>query len=716
MTDVVACCADLPEGDADAIAGGIIAMGGLFTSKLTSQVTHIVALSMDSEQVDTAIKKRLRVKVVLPHWFDDCLRLGRKIEESPYELPDPEILRTAHPRAPVGNSRGAVSGALDPDPSASPPPTPSDTRKEQRIFKNKKILLGKDLGIGSHLRGVLEGILKFSGGKIVDAVESCDIYIGRYRQGLNYKLASRAKKHVGNLAWLYYLITTDMWTSPLRRLLHYPIAKDGLPGFKGLKISLSNYTGDARTYLENLILATGAECTKTLKQDNTHLITAHIESEKCAAAKDWGIHLVNHLWLEESYAKWKLQSVSNSRYTHFPSRTNLGEIVGQTRIDRSLLEPIFFPQEDVEMADPSDDEASVPAKDQETVPKPAPKAKAPSKNNIAPVEHRTPATTRFIGIGKENITPSTSSSRKAKDAATAKLHDLTPDIALYEKERKRVGGVVFGGRRKNDEDRVEMTRKRSAEDLMETDDTEETEPKKPRKGLPPPAMHLLISSYKKWIDQPKVEDSDRAKLRSLGIIVTTEPSRATHLAAPHIVRTLKFVAAIAYAPAIVSTTFIDACLEKDDLVDPDKFLLQDKANEKKLGFSLSLARERAKENRNRLLGGRAVYCLENIHGGYEAYKSIVEANGGICMIWRNRKGTMVPSRRAESDPDTDDDTQDVYLLSGPGIENDNLWKRFRQMAEGSRKTPRIVKADWLLESAMCQKVLPTHAYEIRKEA
>ena len=329
MADVVACCADLPEGDADAIAGGIIAMGGLFTSKLTSQVTHIVALSMDSEQVDTAIKKRLRVKVVLPHWFDDCLRLGRKIDEAPYELPDPEILRTSHSKLPLDKSKGLVSGAVHPDPSGSPPPTPSDTRKEQSVFKNKKIFLGLDLGIGPSLREVLQNLIKASGGKVVSLVPHCDIYIGKYRHGQEYRYASRARKYVGNLAWLYYLITTDTWTSPLRRLLHYPVAQEGLPGFKDMKISLSNYTGEARTYLESLIVATGAECTKTLKQDNTHLITAHIESEKCAAAKDWGIDLVNHLWLEESYAKWKEQSVSNSRYTHFPSRTNLGEVVGQ---------------------------------------------------------------------------------------------------------------------------------------------------------------------------------------------------------------------------------------------------------------------------------------------------------------------------------------------------------------------------------------------------
>jgi len=203
-------------------------------------------------------------------------------------------------------------------------------------------------------------------------------------------------------------------------------------------------------------------------------------------------------------------------------------------------------------------------------------------------------------------------------------------------------------------------------------------------------------------------------LRSLGIIVTQDPSRATHLAAPGILRTHKFVSALAYAPAIISTEFIDACLESHDLPDPDKFALKDKPNEKKLGFTLKQSRERAKENRNQLLVGRTVYCMENILGGYETYKSIVEANGGECNSYRGRPTTMVPSQRADSETSTADDEsqKEVILISSPGQENSKLWTKFKAMVEGSRKLPRIVRSDWLLETAMHQKILPFGQYEI----
>jgi len=75
---------------------------------------------------------------------------------------------------------------------------------------------------------------------------------------------------------------------------------------------------------------------------------------------------------------------------------------------------------------------------------------------------------------------------------------------------------------------------------------------------------------------------------------------------------------------------------------------------------------------------------------------------------------MVPSKRADSEMSgTDDDGQnEVYLLSTPDPDNAKIWTRFRAMAEGSRKNPRIVRTDWLLESAMHQKILPVGKHEI----
>lgn len=714
MSDVVATCADLPLGDKDAIAGGILAMGGNWSSKLTSQVTHIVALTMDNDKVEQVKRNNLNMTVVLPHWFDDCLKLGKKIDEGPYTLPDAEILQAPGGKAPLGRPNKHVAGAATSHPDVEGIPSLSG-RKALKVFKNKRILLDEDLKISHSLRSILNGMISTSNGKVVEKVSEANILICKYRCGNNYNTATGKKIDVGNLSWLYYLIVHDLWTSPYRRLLHYPIPKEPLPGFESLKISLSNYSGEARTYLENLILATGAECTKTLKQENTHLVTAHKKSEKVAAAEDWNIAVINHLWVEESYARWEMQSLTSSRYTHFPTKTNLGEVVGQTQVDRKVIEQKFFAQVQSGVdtprslrkgqADSKALDARTPAKGNA---RPASTAKGKTQTSGA----QTPATSRVLASGKENLTPNTGGSRKSKEAATAKLHDMSSDIALFEKERKRVGGVVYGGRRKGDEDRVDSGRKRSAE-LVEADADDRKAVKRPRIDPSSTQMHLLISGYKGWVGKPKKEDEEIKRLRQLGIAVVDHPSKATHLAVPNILRTPKFMVALAYAPKVLSTDYIEACLEEDEFLEPDAYELVDEVNEKKHDVVLKEALERAKANKQQLLKGTTIYCTEKIISGFETLQAIAEANGTTLTHYRGRHVT-IPSRRAGSQTDSKDDTDnEVYLISNDNEEDRRLWPKFVRMAEDGRRRPYVLVAEWLLSSALRQEVQPLGRYQLR---
>lgn len=474
--------------------------------------------------------------------FDDCLKLGKRIDEGPYCLPDPEILRKKPEDKISDAARHDLIGASSADPGRLPTPSssPSADRRKLTVFKDKRVMLSTDLDLGSHLLGTIEDLIQSGGGSVTGSIYKADIFICHYRESMDYRIASRARCGVGNLAWLYHLIMHNAWTSPLKRLLHYPIARNGLPGFKDFRVSLSNYNGEARVYLENLAKAAGGEFTKTMKEDNTHLITAHTVSEKCDAAKEWNINMVNHLWLEESYAKWQIQSLANPRYTHFPSRTNLGEVVGQTPIDKQVLERVFFPKgsdmdqemEDVSLPKPmsiKDQNAAssrVPnssavhpsSSANQAVPYrnlnsdgPTPRAPKESRRHSEGTTLRTPAAPRYAG-GKENDTPSTTGSRGAKDRAVAKLHDLAPDIALFEKESKRVGGVIFGGRKPSEEKGNGGGRKRSKsqdEDTVAEADDEMRGAKRARKSREPPSMRVLLSGYKRWVGQAKKESDER---------------------------------------------------------------------------------------------------------------------------------------------------------------------------------------------------------------
>ena len=68
FSGLIVCCDGLPEGDHDAIIGYVLAVGGLYSGKITKQVTHLIALSTESEQCHLALNKKLDCKIVLPHW------------------------------------------------------------------------------------------------------------------------------------------------------------------------------------------------------------------------------------------------------------------------------------------------------------------------------------------------------------------------------------------------------------------------------------------------------------------------------------------------------------------------------------------------------------------------------------------------------------------------------------------------------------------------
>ena len=52
----------------------------------------------------------------------------------------------------------------------------------------------------------------------------------------------------------------------------------------------------------------------------------------------------------------------------------------------------------------------------------------------------------------------------------------------------------------------------------------------------------------------------------MGIRLMSEGGHCTHLAAPHILRTEKFLCALAYAPIVVSLKWVQDSLEKDTVL------------------------------------------------------------------------------------------------------------------------------------------------------
>ncbi|KAK0708159.1 hypothetical protein B0H67DRAFT_494925 [Lasiosphaeris hirsuta] len=728
FSNVILTCADIPNIDKETIIGATMALGGMEAKDLTRLTTHICALSMDHPKCIEAQKKSPKCKIVLPHWFGDCFRLGKRIDEGPYLLPDPEILRKgAEEEIKIPLSQD-LQGATSADPNAILPSMQAERRREKLVvFAQKKVMFSSDLLLNMNLEKTLAGLVNESGGEIVQQVDDCDIFVCRYRDGPDYVKAAQNQKNVGNLSWLYHLIVQNEWTSPFRRLLHYPIPKDGIPGFKDMKITLSNYGGDARTYLENLITASGATYTKTMKAENTHLITARMHGEKCEAAKDWNIEIVNHLWIEESYSKCKVQSLTNAKYHHFPQRTNLGEVIGQMFLDERMLQNMFYPGGEENLDSATRKKRKIMKDAQENVYKVGTPADFDMMKNSSPVVPRaakkaravqarsyaTPAKAHILS-GKENDTPSilSTGSRSAKAQALSKLQDMAPDIALYEKEKKRSAKdthAPWGGKRAADYlDKEHSVRTSSLGEVSDDEDeaqgsSSKRPSKRPKLSLPQVDMRICITSYHRWsVGGKGKEEADKKKLRNLGIHIVQESAICDYLAAPRVVRTKKFLMALTRGPEVISSSFIDECLDTGKRPDPKDHLLIDEENEKKYGVKLDVIVSRARAVRGRLLIGVPIYCTVDIRNGVDSYQAIAEANGAIFKTYRARSGTTIKPTTPEEDGGAA--PEPVYLLSSTKPSEKQLWPRFEQMAERGNMEPRIVVADWLLDVAMKQEL------------
>ncbi|RXW21707.1 hypothetical protein EST38_g4150 [Candolleomyces aberdarensis] len=395
FSGVIACATELPAQDLEVLSAGILALGGQWRTGLTKEVTHLFAIDSKSSKYSTALhhQDQTHVKVVLPHWFDDSVRLGLGgLATEPYEWPDPPILRndqglfvgkkeegeedvkvkraTNVETDPLKRSYYSTAIRYIPDPSSSSPvkiPTSSlaTSSNIKPVWEGRRILLGRSLMLFKGRRQAVEVGIQRAGGEIVrwdgdeeedleeqsassedtqeawkrrerererkeaNAVEGCDIYITRWRVGRAYVRAYRCRKTIGTLAWLYHVQSTGTVTSPLDQLLHYPIPNKKIEGFTQHEITVTNYTGEAREYLKKLITTMGAQFTPSMSGKNTALVAATKDGTKATKAQSWSIPVVNHTWLEDCFVQWRNLTLATDKYIKFPPGIDFAKMLGE---------------------------------------------------------------------------------------------------------------------------------------------------------------------------------------------------------------------------------------------------------------------------------------------------------------------------------------------------------------------------------------------------
>jgi hypothetical protein len=188
----------------------------------------------------------------------------------------------------------------------------------------------------------------------------------------------------------------------------------------------------------------------------------------------------------------------------------------------------------------------------------------------------------------------------------------------------------------------------------------------------------------------------------------SEGGHCTHLAAPHILRTEKFLCALAYAPTVVSLKWVYDSLEKDTVLgmslltrltsDPKLYPLRDSENEKKYQFSLDESVSRARDNHGQLFKNYQVY-ISNSLSVHSALLRIVEANSGEARVVSSTiKGRARIMRTDYLRP------VNQILICDPTAEDQGLRNKFQEEVRAGNLIAGIYTPEWILRSVLRQKI------------
>jgi hypothetical protein len=330
-----------------------------------------------------------------------------------------------------------------------------------------------------------------------------------------------------------------------------------------------------------------------------------------------------------------------------------------------------------------------------------------------------------------------STARASKTKARESIHSAAADIAVFQKESKRKGGVVYGGRRAEETSSPvpapRRSKKRTSDEYeasamdpnLSDGETQAPHSKATKKAktmgtptLPPIKHRMMVTGDDRWQGSASKESRDRIALRQLGVLLTQDPKEVDILVAPKLLRTKKFVCALAGAPLVVDTSFLDAALDKKELVENPP-MLKDRDGEERLGFRLTESLNRARQNNRKLFGGWSIHVTKDVKGGFDTYKDIITLNGGEALLYVGRTGASMAKRRAQDDPAAghesqnqgeDDEFDCVYLVSGESGPEIKMWKTFRKEAEKHDLRARIVTPDWVLNAALSQEIVFREKY------
>ncbi|CUM66409.1 uncharacterized protein PRCAT00004073001 [Priceomyces carsonii] len=686
MKDCFICVADnLPVGDKEAIYGGVQAFGGQFFDELTRYTTHLIAVDLSNEKSIIALSATgqsngvddIDIKIVSPSWIDDCLKFGRKLSETSYLMSKSKIGDSSQNEQMVSPS---TPNHFIQESQEVPP-----NHFDSNFFQGKSVYIKSDYKLSERLFNAVKTLIERHGGKILNNFdeEEVDIYIGQYRAGEQYVKSCKSNRIiVANLQWLYSIIVTNKWVLPLNsNFLHYPIPPEPLPNFKKLRISVTNYSGDARTYLSMLITILGGTFTKTLTKENDYLIAAKPTGKKYEAATNkWAnraggtnVKVVNHIWLEECFANWKLLDHNEPHFQYLGNGEGVETLLGKTKLDEQVLKS-WYTKSMVETTEGDVDDSCSEPETRQLINELTSQAKANTR--IIPAEEEdfpqsftksfseketppllpSPKDKIISNATKDDESPPLEQrlgGRSAAKKAAEKLHSDMADLNNY-KELSRSARKMKSYMEELENSLTPKKRRSSLpEDETETVETPEPFKKKTRPTKSTNSDFQIIAVMTGCEQVLTLSKPDSAKLAKAGIKVLTDLSEKydiNTLVAPRILRTEKFLRSLSKVDKIIHPNYLSDILSKGNLdtwswdsiskeFNINDYSLDKVIATKELNAELGIAAN-AKNGFSNLLKGKKKGELfkdmkfnlsTNLNGGVEVISRILSSQGAIEM-------------------------------------------------------------------------------------
>ncbi|KAJ1548122.1 hypothetical protein HK096_004433 [Nowakowskiella sp. JEL0078] len=335
---VVATSPEISQTDTEEIFAYVSYFGGDFRFEFDDSVTHLISTTMSNDVSDQAMSAN--IPIVIPEWVQDCVSLQLLLPISLYRFPDPPIRY--------------------PDPVILP--EPSQFLRNPYFFENHVLYISPECDFdpvdllkqpstaspmlsvegendrNNRLKNQIVRRVQEAQGVVVDKFdpEMCTCVVLNSRLGSVYIEAENLGIWVASAKWLLETLDTGVVRSPKSRILHYPRPAYSIEGFQDMKISVTNYTGKARSDIADMVLYCGAKFKRSLTSDDTHLICAKTIGEKYARSNEWPVHLVNHIWIEQCLAAHSHLPEARLHFLNFSPV--LGTIVGHRSVSKSLVE------------------------------------------------------------------------------------------------------------------------------------------------------------------------------------------------------------------------------------------------------------------------------------------------------------------------------------------------------------------------------------------